>query len=75
MRSEKYSRVKRMIESDRFGLVGGSKEMIIGDLTALLGEYFALSSPIAIDIEGDEKEFRLIISCDGCRVKRFNMLK
>ena len=75
MKKEKYSRVKKMIESDRFGMVGGSKELIISDIKALLEEYFTLSSPVKLEIEGDEREFTLTVICEGARVKRFNMLK
>ena len=75
MRKEKYSRVKKMIESDRFGMVGGSKELIVSDVRSVLEEYFTLSSPVKMEIEGDESEFTLIITCEGARVKRFNMLR
>lgn len=75
MKKEEYSRVKKMIESDRFGMVGGAKELIVSDIRELLEEYFTLSSPIKLEIEGDEREFTLIITCEGARVKRFNLLK
>ena len=75
MKKEKYSRVKKMIESDRFGMVGGSRELILSDIGSLLEEYFTLSSPVRMEIEGDESEFTLIITCEGARVKRFNMLR
>ena len=75
MKKEEYSRVRKMIESDRFGMVGGAKELIISDIRELLEEYFTLSSPIKLSIEGDEREFSLIITCEGARVKRFNLLK
>ncbi len=75
MKAEGYTRVKQMIESDRFGLVSGAKEIIKNDLTELLGEYFALSSPVKLEIEGEEDNFNLVITCKSCRVKRFNLLK
>lgn len=75
MKKNGYDRVKRMIESDRFGMVGGSKELIVSDIRSLLEEYFTLSSPVKMEIEGEESEFTLIITCEGARVKRFNMLR
>ena len=75
MKKEGYTRIKKMIESDRFGMVGGSKELIVADIQAVLEEYFTLSSPVKLDIEGDEREFTLIVTCEGARVKRFNILK
>lgn len=75
MKKENYSRVKKMIENDRFGMVGGSKELIVSDIRALLEEYFTLSSPVKMEIEGDGAEFTLVITCEGARVKRFNMLR
>ena len=75
MKSETFTRVKQMIESDRFGLVSGAKELIRNDLSEVLGEYFVLSSPVKLEIEGEEDNFSLIITCQSCRVKRFNLLK
>ena len=75
MKGENYTRVKQMIESDRFGLVSGAKELIKSDLTELLGEYFALSSPVKLEIEGEDDDFTVVVTCRSCRVKRFNLLK
>lgn len=75
MKEKNFERVRQMIESDRFGLMSGAKEIIKNDLTELLGEYFALSSPVKLEIDGEEDNFDLIITCRSCRVKRFNLLK
>ena len=74
-KDKKYERVRRMIESDRYGLIGGAKDMIKRDLEGLIGEYFALTSPVDLDIEGEENEFTIVMTCHGCRFKRFNILK
>ncbi len=68
-------RVKKMIESDRFGFVNGSLSLIKQDLESVLSEYFCLSSPCEIEFVGEEDKFDLIIKLKGSSVRSFNMLK
>ncbi len=69
------SRIKKMIESDRFGFVNGSLNLIKRDLENVLNEYFCLTSPCEIEFYGEEENFDLIITIKGSAVRSFNMLK
>lgn len=74
-KERKYERVRQMIESDRFGIFGDAKDMIRRDVEGLIEEYFALTSPVRLEVEGEEDEFTIVITCHGSRFKRFNLLK
>ena len=63
-----------MIESDRFGLMGNAKDLILKDLEKLLGEYFLLCGKISLEIEGEENDFTVTVSLRAGGVKRFNVL-
>ena len=67
MRDEK--RAERMIEADRYGFVGKSKDMIRLDAERLLKEYFCLTKPVIVEISGDGDDFDLIIKSHGNRVR------
>ena len=75
MKEKNYSRVKQMIESDRFGLMGDSKNLILRDISALMNEYFILSANVEMEIEGEENDFTVTVVCRSSGVKRFNVLK
>ncbi|MBO7525439.1 MAG: hypothetical protein J6T42_01405 [Clostridia bacterium] len=75
MKTGGFDRVRQMIESDRFGLMGNSKKLILKDITSLLDEYFVLSSGVEMDLDGEENDFTLTVTVRASGVKRFNVLK
>ena len=67
MRDEK--RAERMIEADRYGFVGKSKDLIRLDAARLLTEYFCLTTPVPGEIHGEGDDFDLVIKSHGNRVR------
>lgn len=63
------NRAERMIESDRYRLVGKSKDLIRLDIESLLKEYFCLTSPVTIEITGESDKFDLTIKAKGNKVR------
>ena len=72
---EDLERIQKMIESDRFGFVNGSKEIIRADGEALLGQYFYLPGHVKIELVGAGEKFDLSIKACDCRLRSFNVLK
>ena len=67
MRDEK--RAERMIEADRYGFVGKSKDLIRLDAERLIKEYFCLTKPVTVEINGEGDDFDLVIKSHGNRVR------
>ncbi len=68
-------RAKKMIESDRLGVVYGTEDLIRRDLESLLKEYFCIDKPLKIEIIAKGERISLNISTDCASIKRFNLLK
>ena len=72
---EDFERIQKMIESDRFGFVNGSKEIIRSDIEELLSQYFYLPEHVKIELIGSGEKFDLSIKACDCRLRSFNVLK
>ena len=72
---DSLKRAQSMLESDRFGFVSGSKEMIRADVEEVLGEYFYLPSHVKIELEPNGDRFTLSITAESCVLRSFNVLK
>lgn len=72
---DKVERALKMVESDRFGFVSGSKEMIRADIEDVLGEYFYLPEHVKITLDPCGDRFTLTISANNCALRGFNVLK
>ena len=68
-------RAQRILESDRFGFVSGSKEMIRADIEDVLNEYFYLPTHVKIQLDPTGDTFSLTIKADNCTLRSFNVLK
>ena len=68
-------RIMRMIESDRYGFANDSKDIIRGDIEAVLSEYFYLPSHVKIQLDKNGDRFDLKISAENCSMRNFNVLK
>lgn len=68
-------RVHKMLDSDRFGFVSGSKELIEVDISAVLSEYFYSSKRAKLELIPDGERFNIVITLDGCMLRGFNIIK
>ena len=69
------SRIKRILDGDRFGFASGSKEMIRADIESVLNEYFYLPETVKIELKQNGDRFDLTISAKSCALRSFNVLK
>ncbi|MBP5176961.1 MAG: hypothetical protein ILP02_00075 [Clostridia bacterium] len=68
-------RAQAIIDSDRFGFVSGSKEMILADIEDVLSQYFYLPHGLNVKLEPTGDTFTLEICAKGCSLRSFNVLK
>lgn len=68
-------RVHNMLDSDRFGFISGSKELIETDISAVLSEYFYSNKRAKLELIPDGERFNIKITLDGCMLRSFNIIK
>ena len=68
-------RAQKILESDRFGFVSGSKEMIRADIEDVLCEYFFVPGHVRISLDPTGDTFTLEIKAEHCTLRSFNVLK
>ena len=73
--SGNVKRAQRILESDRFGFVSGSKEMIRADIEDVISEYFYVPGHVKIELDPTGDTFSLSIKAEHCTLRSFNVLK
>lgn len=74
MNGRQLLRAKKMIESDRLGLVFGSEDLIRRDVENMLSQYFSLSAPVIINLTKINGKIKIEILTECSGVKRFVVL-
>ena len=67
-------RIQNVIESDRLNTGNGFEELLIGDLSRLLKDYFDFSTAPEIKIFKNKGAYRLDIGVDVARIRALNYL-
>ena len=73
-RKNEISRVKEIIDADRFNTKDDFKELVEKDLLKLLLEYFEIISPPKLFIEKNSNYLAVNISFNSSRIKTFGTL-
>ena len=72
--SNELMRIQNVIESDRLDTGNGFEELLMGDLSKLLKDYFDFSSAPEIRILKNKGAYRVDIGVDVTRIRALNFL-
>ena len=67
-------RVHKLLDSDRFGFVSGSKQLIESDIADVLSEYFYTNNRAKLELIPNGEKFNIKITLDGCTLRSFNII-
>lgn len=70
-----YKRINDVIESDKAVLSEGCKALVVKDVATKLEEYFELKTLPAMEIVYEKGTYRVSVSFQAERVKKFNVLR
>ncbi len=71
---ENFSRVENVLSSDKLPISGDCKNVALKDIRTVLNEYFDVED-LNMDINGEDRAFKVSITFTALRVKTFNVLK
>ena len=70
-----YTRINDVIESDKAVLSEGCKALVVKDVATKLEEYFELKTLPTMEIVYEKGAYRVSVSFQAERVKKFNVLR
>lgn len=70
-----YARVTDVIQADKAVISDGCKALVIKDVAAKLDEYFELKTLPEMEVLYENGIYRVKLSFDAERVKKFNVLR
>lgn len=70
-----YTRINDVIESDKAVLSEGCKALVVKDVASKLEEYFELENLPVMEIVYEKGSYRILVSFQAERVKKFNVLR
>ena len=70
-----YKRINDVIESDKAVLSEGCKALVVKDVATKLEEYFELKTLPTMEIVYEKGTYRVSVSFQAERVKKFNVLR
>ena len=70
-----YTRMNDVIESDKAVLSEGCKALVVKDVASKLEEYFELKTLPVMEIVYEKGNYRVSVSFQAERVKKFNVLR
>ena len=70
-----YTRINDVIESDKAVLSEGCKALVVKDVATKLEEYFELKTMPVMEIVYEKGGYRVSVTFEAERVKKFNVLR
>ena len=70
-----FARVSGVIQSDKEVITDGCKALVIKDVATNLSEYFELKGLPEMDVVYENGVYRVTLSFDAERIKKFNVLR
>ena len=70
-----FARVNGVIQSDKEVITDGCKSLVIKDVAANLSEYFELKGLPTMDVVYEDGIYRVTVSFEADRIKKFNVLR
>lgn len=72
---QEYTRAECVIQADKSVMSDGCKALVLQDFSRLFDEYFELERLPEMDIFFENGKYRVQITFEADRVKKFNVLK
>lgn len=72
---DNYARTSNVIQSDKSVMSDGCKSLVLQDFARMFEEYFELEGLPDMDIERDNGIYKVTVTFEADRVKKFNVLK
>ena len=73
--TENFLRTNQVIQSDKSVMSEGCKELVLQDFQRVFEEYFDLTGMPKMSVVYDRGVYRILVSFEADRIKKFNVLK
>ena len=73
--NDNYARTNNVIQSDKSVMSDGYKSLVLQDFAKTFGEYFELNGLPDMEIVCERGVYKVTVSFEADRVKKFNVLK